>query len=338
MSEDIKVSDLPSIKYYIELKNSVHYGILQNYNKSNSPKEKIDLWITNFKLNMEKYLMNSSEKFSLNSEKRCRDICYLAYDTIQKIYSLRDNIFETHHWKEKIQDFRDKYLISNSYFKCNNIFQYYKSKEKVLDDFCEDSTYIRENNKKIQNSTHCETINENMSNRKTQLMDILLEEERKKIYTVVNNECSIQKLDTIFSPISCIPNEKSPLALDDAGSGVSTDHSPAQEEASGTSLLLPSGAFESEGKHSLEEPTEDGINNAIGLSSIPILGIFAFSFLLYKFTPIGHKFSAYWKKERNVFFNHNDDLANGLLENTSNSSDIYSENNKYNVSYHTEQK
>ncbi|SBS89819.1 PIR protein [Plasmodium ovale] len=335
MSEDIKVSDLPSIKYYIELKNNIDYDILQNYNKSNSPNEKIDIWITNFKLNMEKYLMNFSEKFSLNSDKRCRDICYLAYDTIQKIYSLRDSILETHHWKEKIQDFRDKYLISNSNFICNNIFKYYKAEKKILDDFCEDSKYIREKNNKIQNSIHCESINENMSNRKKQLMDIFLKEKRKEIYTLVNNECSIQKLDTIFSPISCVPNEKSLLALNTAGRGISIDRSPAQEEPSGSPLLLPSGSLESEGQDSLVVPTEEGINNAIGLSSLPILGIFVSSFLLYKFTPIGPKFSVYWRKKRNIFFNHNNDLANELLENTSNSSDIYSENTKYNMSYHT---
>ncbi|SBS92660.1 PIR Superfamily Protein [Plasmodium ovale curtisi] len=337
MSEDIKVSDLPSIKYYIELKNNIDYDILQNYNKSNSPNEKIDIWITNFKLNMEKYLMNFSEKFSLNSDKRCRDICYIAYDTIQKIYSLREHIIETHPWKEKIQDFRDKYLISNPYFKCNNIFKYYKSEKKILDDFCEDSKYIREKNNKIQNSTHCESINENMSTRKKQLMNILLEEKRKDRYTSVNSECSIQKLDTIFLPISCTSNEKSPLALDTAGRGVSTDHSPAREEASGTPLLLPSGSLESEGQVSLEVPTEDGINNAIGLTSLPILGIFVFSFLLYKFTPIEPKFSVYWRKKRNIFFNHNNDLENEILESTSNSSDIYSENTKYNMSYNTVQ-
>lgn len=226
--------------------------------------------------------MNFSEKFSLNSDKRCRDICYLAYDTIQKIYSLRDSILETHHWKEKIQDFRDKYLISNSNFICNNIFKYYKAEKKILDDFCEDSKYIREKNNKIQNSIHCESINENMSNRKKQLMDIFLKEKRKEIYTLVNNECSIQKLDTIFSPISCVPNEKSLLALNTAGRGISIDRSPAQEEPSGSPLLLPSGSLESEGQDSLVVPTEEGINNAIGLSSLPILGIFVSSFLLYK--------------------------------------------------------
>ncbi|SBT52009.1 PIR Superfamily Protein [Plasmodium ovale wallikeri] len=337
MSENIKVSDLPSMKYYMELKNNIDYDILQTYNKSNSPKEKIDIWITNFISNMEKYLMNLPQNFSLNHDKRCRDICYLTNDTIQKILSLRDSPFETYQWKAKIQDFRDKYLISNSSFKCNKICLYNKHEKKFLDDFCEDSNYIREKLNEIQKSDQCKSINENMSTRKNELIDILQKENRKHRYTVVNRECSIQKLETIFSPISCISNEKSPLALDDAGRSVSTDRSPAREEESGAPLLLQADALESEEQDSLAEPTEDGINNAIGLGSLPILGIFVFSFLLYKFTPIGPKFSTYWKKERNVFFNHNDDLANGLLENTSNSSDIYSENNKYNVSYHTAQ-
>ncbi|SBS92858.1 PIR Superfamily Protein [Plasmodium ovale curtisi] len=150
--------------------------------------------------------MEPNTKLLDNKDKRCRDFQYLIFDIKQIILSLKkDEIGKAHIWKEQIVDFHNNY-ITRFPFICNKIHIIDKYDMKMLDDFCEDSAFIKVNLNDIKNSIYCKNIVNHILSRKDNLTNIRKIHERKKNFTKFGDNCSTEFLDNIFSSLVCTPN------------------------------------------------------------------------------------------------------------------------------------
>ncbi|SBT84633.1 PIR protein [Plasmodium ovale] len=335
MNENISESDLPSIKLYNELKDIIEYSTFHNFQKGKTTNTQIVEWITRFKSNIETYLLNPYKDFSLNDDKCCRYFYYLSHDIMQKLFLLSSDIWKINEWKQEIQNFRDKYFRTDSNFKCNKTYRYNNKEGKILDDFCVDSNFIKDKIDEIQKSDKCESIIHNMSSRKNELAEIFEREQKKERYTKFNATCSVEYFESIYPSISCIPTDKHLLA---PGSVREPVHHADGETLQGTPVdqsLFPPGEMRHQIHESLIRQGENGENKVIGLVSLPVIGIVVISFLMYKFTNLGDKFQTYFRKNRSIIINHNDEITNEMLVNTPNFEDAYSENIPYNLLYQT---
>ncbi|SBS99219.1 PIR protein [Plasmodium ovale] len=338
MIEGIRESDLPSIKFELEIKNLMNYKIFESFVKNETIDEEINNWIQSFQTKVEMYLMKLSENPSFDHDKRCKHFNYLINVTISKISSLSDNMFKTSDWSNKIKEWRKKLFSSNPSLKCN-ISNIYDSKKKILSTFCEDSDFIKSKLNDIQNSIHCNSILNNMSTRKDELISVHKRYMRGNGFIIIDNNCSTQYLDTIFTSFTCN------YSVDHVSE--SDSFSPSGKHGGGEKLgkvlmtqpLPSSGSLDNERKGPIKalgesETHNSSSSNYIGLVSLPILGISVLSFLLYKYTPLGSKiYSRFQNKD--IPINEDYEAKDQMLFNISNSNDIYSENMKYNISYQT---
>ncbi|SBT57121.1 PIR Superfamily Protein [Plasmodium ovale wallikeri] len=83
------------------------------------------------------------------------------------------------------------------------------------------------------------------------------------------------------------------------------------------------------------KPSNDSSSDTIGLVSLPIFGVLALSFVLYRYTPLGSKIHASFRNNEDISINKDYEATNEMLSNISKSNDLYSENMQYNVSYQT---
>ncbi|SBT01921.1 PIR Superfamily Protein [Plasmodium ovale curtisi] len=193
----------------------------------------------------------------------------------------------------------------------------------------------------IQNSNNGQSILNNISNRKGGLAIILQEETRKGgDYTIIDNKCGINKLDSIFPSIIC--NSRVEPASEtyahtpssnNFGTGESNDDLVTQLKSS--LEVLPYGRQISPAIPGGSETNNDSSSNIIVLVSLPILGVLALSFLIYKYTPLGSKFHAYYRNKGDIPINQDYEETEQMLSNTPNLNDMYSENMQYNLSYQT---
>ncbi|SBT55182.1 PIR Superfamily Protein [Plasmodium ovale wallikeri] len=102
-----------------------------------------------------------------------------------------------------------------------------------------------------------------------------------------------------------------------------------------TSSSLAHGDQESITVSGASETNNDSSSNSIGLVSLPILGISVLSFLLYKYTPLGSKFHAYFHSKEDNSINPHDEVTEQIMTNTSNFKDVYADNIQYDLSYQT---
>ncbi|SBS91535.1 PIR Superfamily Protein [Plasmodium ovale curtisi] len=334
MEQIISLKDLPSVKFSNELKDRIQYSKLEGYVTGRPTESEINSWIRQFKSIMQEYLMKQNVEFLHNTDKRCFDIRYLTNDIREKILKLKGaEIFGyTFTWKEEIVNFIDD-LIPRTPFKCQKISNFINFNKKILYDFCEDTKYIQDNISNIQNSVYCKSIFNDMSTRKVKLTEIRALDERKGIFTIIDNECSTKNLDHIFPSIDCISTAKhiqesegEKDRLNRAGSRESGEILTAQSRT-------PNGEI-SHKEEAVTVPGENGENNAIGLVSLPILGILVFSFL-YKYTPLRLKFHSYFGNKEDIPVNQDYVTTEQMISDTSNIGDMYSENEHYNLSYQT---
>ncbi|SBT53741.1 PIR Superfamily Protein [Plasmodium ovale wallikeri] len=338
MTKIISEKDLPSIKFDNDAKDRIYYNTLESYIKIIPEDVKIEEWIAQFKTHMEKYLMEPTSEFLLNKDKRCRDFQYLIFDIKQIILNLnKDELGKSHVWKSQIELFHDE-IFTRLPFTCNKIHIIDKSDMKNLDDFCEDSAFIGRNLSKIQKSVHCDNIFRNMSNRKDNLMILRTQDEKKGIFTQINDKCSTQFLESICPSIDC--NSRDKYTLEHGAPAARINHVDTGEASE--RLMTQTRSFEqlkNGGTELLTIPTESETDNSsssnyIGLVSLPILGISVLSLILYKYTPLGSKIYAHFQN-KDIPINEGYEATDQMLFNTSNSNDIYSENIKYNISYQT---
>ncbi|SBT00612.1 PIR Superfamily Protein [Plasmodium ovale curtisi] len=338
MTEGINENHLPSVKFEKDIKERMNYRTLESYTKNVTTDDEINNWIQNFQSKVETYLVDSSKDSSFDHDKRCKHFNYLISVTISKISSLSDNMFKTSDWSNKIKEWRKNLFSSNPSLKCN-ISNIYDSKKKILSTFCEDSDFIKSKLSDIQNSIHCNSILNNMSTRKDELISVHERYMRGKGFISIDNKCSTQYLDTIFTSFTCN------YSVDRVSE--SDSFSPSGKHGGGEKLgkvlmtqPLPfSGGLDNERKGPIKglgesETHNSSSSNSIGLVSLPILGISVLSIILYKYTPLGSKIYAHFQN-KDIPINEDYEATDQMLFNISNSNDIYSKNMKYNISYQT---
>ncbi|SBS91200.1 PIR protein [Plasmodium ovale] len=325
MSVSISVNDLPSVKFENELKKITNYYTFETYAKAFTSEEAIDNWITNFKQNAEQYLTVSYNNSSFNHEKRCKDFNFLITNTISKLVSLSYGFVKEPQRAEDIRQWRKTYFSANPKFMCKEEKKYRSQDIKTLDNFCEDSEFIKQNMNKIKKK-ECESIYDNISLRKNKLVAIHTKQMRGNSTLEINSSCNTKILESIFPIIDC-------NSIDENESKPNEDHNSSNlleirdESASPTQRSLHGEALPTTG--------EGGKNNTIALVSLPILGILVFSFLFYRYTPFGSKFHEYFRNKQDISINKNDEVTDQMLSGTSQYNDIYSENMQYNLSYQT---
>ncbi|SBT57910.1 PIR Superfamily Protein [Plasmodium ovale wallikeri] len=326
MSAGISENDLPSVKFENELKKNTNYYEFEDYRKGITSEESIDIWITNFKQKAEQYLTVSYNNSSFNKEKRCNDFNSFITNTISKLFLLSYGVANAHQRAQDIKQWRKNYFIANHKFMCNEEKQYESDDIKTLDNFCEDSAFIKENRNNIKRKVDCDNINNNMSSRKTQLRRIHNMNARGGGTLEINNHCNTGNLEILYSSINCnsiIENES---------------RSDSVHNTADTLQMRHGSSYPNErSPHDESSPTtgESGKNNTIALASLPVLGILIISFLFYRYTPFGSKFHEYFRNKQDISINGNDEVTEEMLSGTSQYNDIYSENMQYNLSYQT---
>ncbi|SBS91609.1 PIR Superfamily Protein [Plasmodium ovale curtisi] len=326
MPMSISVNDLPSVKFENELKKNTNYYEFERYKKGFTSEDAIDTWITNFKQKAEQYLTDSYNNSSFNIEKRCKDFNSLITNTISKLGSLSYDFSKTAQRRQNIREWRKRYFNDNPDFMCDEHKKHSGSNIKTLDNFCEDSAFIKEKRNNIKRKVDCENINNNMSSRKAQLRRIHDMNARGGRTLEIDSKCNTNILESVFPIIDC-------NSIDENESKPHGDHNPSD-------LLKIRGELESSTEISphggvLQTIIESGKNNTIALASLPVLGILVISFLFYRYTPFGSKFHAYFRNKEDISINDNDKVTDQILSGTSQYNDIYSENVQYNLSYQT---
>ncbi|SBT02626.1 PIR Superfamily Protein [Plasmodium ovale curtisi] len=302
MSVSISVNDLPSVKFEHELKKIANYNTFEDYTKGFTAEDAIDIWINNFKKNVEQYLTDSYNNSSFNNEKRCKDFNSLITNTLSKLGSLSDNP----------DSMCDEYKTHSG------------SDIKFLDNFCEDSEFIKQNMNKIKKKEECESIYDNVFSRKNKLIAMHTKEMRGGRSLEIDSNCNTKNLESIFPSINCNSineNESRPDAVHNAADTLQMRYGSA----------YPNERSSNDG--ALSYAAESGKNNIIALVSLPVLGILVSSFLFYRYTPFGSKFHAYFRNKEDISINENFEVTDQMLSDTSKYDDIYSENMQYNLPY-----
>ncbi|SBT57957.1 PIR Superfamily Protein [Plasmodium ovale wallikeri] len=227
---------------------------------------------------------------------------------------------------QEIKQWRNSYFSANPKFMCNEEKQYGSHDIKTLDNFCEDSEFIKKNLNNIIKKEECESIYDNISRRKNKLVAIHTREMRGNRILEIDSKCNAKILESIFPIIDCNSineNELIPDSVHHAADNLQMRHGSAYpNERSPHGEALPTTG-------------ESGKNNTIALASLPVLGILVFSFLFYRYTPFGSKFHEYFRNKQDISINGNDEVTEQMLSGTSQYNDIYSENMQYNLSYQT---
>ncbi|SBT57176.1 PIR Superfamily Protein [Plasmodium ovale wallikeri] len=335
-SSKVSKNDLPSVKFDKEIKDIIQYSVLEGYLTVYPSDEEINEWISQFKSNMEQYLAEPNWGRLPNRDKRCRDFYYITNDIKQKILMINGKDYgKKHNWKNEIEHFSNNYFFPTPSYKCEKISLIYDNNMKMLDDFCEDSAFIKGKLDDIQNSVFCQIIFNEMFTRKGNVIKIQEYDERKQIYTEVYSTCSTKNLDIIYQVIDCNSTSEYESKTNDVGEAdthvVSQELGGAQRDA----LLSPIRELLDDGEESLIMTGDSGENNTIGLVSLPIFGVLALSFLLYKYTPLGSKFHNYFRNNKDISIKQDYEETDQILSNTSKLNDTYSENMEYNLSYQT---
>ncbi|SBT55715.1 PIR Superfamily Protein [Plasmodium ovale wallikeri] len=335
MATDITINDLPSEIFYKELKRNLDYDTLENYVKNYPGEEVINNWLPELKSKIEKYFSSKPKEFLQHNVKLCRDLNYFMCDIVQKIYSLNSNLNVMHTWGFDTKNYIKEYFNDKHDFNCSVNFEYllYSPNMKLLDDFCEDSKFIKGKRSIIQNNDQCQSIFENMSTRKAKLKELRKTEERKNKFSKISVNCSMQDLDSIYEGITCASKTKH-LAQSIGVDGVTTHaNSHTSGEASRIDILPSLSEHPHEAHESSSELTENRTNAFFALIFLPILGILLFSSFLYKFTPFGTKFNEYFRKKKYIYINQDNDEINNFFTNTIKFKDTYSENMHHKISY-----
>lgn len=269
------------------MKTSINYDRLQNFNKNITPHEDIKLWVDEFIINTGIYLKKPHFNELIKSDKGCNDFNYLIEQIKQRIISLFDKPWESLPLTEKIKDLKENFFSNNTDLTCKKNDMYLNHSLKPLYDFCEDEIFIKSKLSEIQKSSQCEQIIADMSERKVMLkpqQEIL---KRQIISTRIRNiSCDPAILDDMFPFFNCTPSTVPPLISGTFATVSNHSHGEESAERLRTGSSYSFGELIDTGQETIiipesSEPSS-GSSNAIGLVSLPILGVCVCSFLLYK--------------------------------------------------------
>ncbi|SBS98969.1 PIR Superfamily Protein [Plasmodium ovale curtisi] len=334
MEQSIKVSDLPSVKFNENLKRSIDYDTFQGYSKIETTEETIDNWINGFKSKIEEYLMKSSHEFSTNN-KRCKDLNYFIKYILNKIDSLSDNMLKRSMWSKQIKKFTYNNFSSVPGFTCKENNIYSPPNVKNFFDFCEDNDYIQAHINEVGKSKECQSIIDHMSAKKNTLIGMKDTIERRSHLYPMTNTCTPSIIDSVYPTFECTSYAKQGLELNDNGSHGNHSDGHTVEGISTAESITPSKEVSHDRQESSSHSEGNDSNYAIGLVSLPVIGISVFAFLLYKFTPFRSMLHSYFKNKFITPINHDDEATDEMLSNTPHLNDMYSENMQYNLSYQT---
>ncbi|SBT56897.1 PIR Superfamily Protein [Plasmodium ovale wallikeri] len=207
MGTSIKLSDLPSRKFD-GLKSSINYDILQNY-ATKTASYADNHWIDEFTTKIEEYLRKQSLNELIKNDKGCKDFNNITQNIKDKISSLiKDNGIQFF-LINKINSWRDNYISLNIDLKCDKQNNYWYRELKHFYDFCEDKIFIETKISDIQKSEECDSIIQNINQRRDALKKNQPIFQRKIGFRSIDNmPCSHTILDNTFSFITCMPSSQ----------------------------------------------------------------------------------------------------------------------------------
>ncbi|SBS80926.1 PIR Superfamily Protein [Plasmodium ovale curtisi] len=295
---------LPSQKHDLELGRGIRYGIFKKFVSIKFVKG-IQKWISNFPQHLNNYLKQQVKSWPKNdSSKRCRDLNYILDNINYKLNELK--IYELVRGAHEIDVFAIKTIPTYKELKCARTFSKVDNKlthiRKLLDNLCEDASYIQTNIKEIKNRGICRKIISNIEKR----IDILTRAfsdtsiSTNKFFKF-KDSCTIENITNILKPISCTI-EHEPLAVPIMGNReraslikVEVKGQPSEAEAEDEDALakpfsqhVPFGDDPEPGEVeeylSEDESSPHLKTTSIGLS---VSGAIAAGLFLYKTTPLG---------------------------------------------------
>ncbi|SBT01938.1 PIR Superfamily Protein [Plasmodium ovale curtisi] len=156
---NLKLDDLPTIKFYNELSTRGKFDLIDNNVEAYTISKNINEWITSFKNEIGNFIKNTTEWKGGIPGKRCRDWHYYINFVKDKINDLKEDNTEIKlQWLEEIDKFSQEILNYNNVLECttddkNDYANIYK---KWFDDLCENCYYINDNLENINISSHCQ--------------------------------------------------------------------------------------------------------------------------------------------------------------------------------------
>ncbi|SBT56992.1 PIR Superfamily Protein [Plasmodium ovale wallikeri] len=207
MGTSIKLSDLPSRKFD-GLKNSINYDILQNYaTKTTSYID--DPWIDEFTTNIDNYLRNQSVSELIKNDKCCKDFNNITQNIKDKISSLVKDKGTQFFLLDKVNKWRDNFFSLHPDLKCDKQNNYWYRELNDFYDYCEDNIFIEAKIGDIQKSEECDSIIQNINQRRDALKKNQPIFQRKIGFRSIDNmPCSHTILDNTFSFITCMPSSQ----------------------------------------------------------------------------------------------------------------------------------
>ncbi|SBT73327.1 Plasmodium vivax Vir protein, putative [Plasmodium ovale] len=304
MSEEISIDNLPSNKYYNELKKSIEYQKIDDIINNKISISEANTWVTNFYTLSPQYLNNyPSEPSDKNPSKRCRDFVYILNaikGKINKSTLFQDNTYVN----ENIDNFINGTLISYGYDNCSTNLSTYEedtiNNRKRLDDLCEDATYVKSKLNDIYSSSNCKDIENHFIKEISELKTLYkLHFDKYLDFLQYYKFTSFDELEGIIQKIKC-----------------NSDH------AVGSSLAR-------QGTHETYQFPVKYIPIVIIIS---LMGILFILFFLYKNTPVGPWLKTKIKKKTKIWNILSNEVENEMLEENSEYIPTKS-HNEYNVLY-----
>ncbi|SBS80952.1 PIR Superfamily Protein [Plasmodium ovale curtisi] len=270
---------LPSEKYDIVLRKGVYYDVLRSFIKLKDIK-KIKTWLFYFQKHFDAYIQNQLKAWSEgDGDKRCRDVNYILDVINEKIKGIKEYKFDLD--LHKMNSTAEFILIKHPNLKCKrnsyvNMGNKYINIRKLLDNFCEDSNYIRNHIEDYKQKGICKDIISKITSNKDHLNQQLSDgiDHANKLFQI-SSDCTIDNINSMLESITCNSESADFSATARAGAEKDLENEEFGEEA---------GAEEIQQYLSESESSSNIKSTAIGLS---LSGVVATGLLLYRTTPLG---------------------------------------------------
>ncbi|SBS95876.1 PIR Superfamily Protein [Plasmodium ovale curtisi] len=301
MESVITLNDLPSKKYYDELKDLLCYDEMISSVTYEDGKAFVNKWTSDLNNHLTRYLdqyeLNTSTS---NGSKRCRVLIHILDNIIKEIRE--SDHYVSYDFTEKTIDISINSVVRP--YGCdtssrNSVEEKEVTENKMLiDDFMEDIKYIRDNSSQINNSPHCQDILSYINTQNT-MVNILLSQYKEKysIVLTLHDESIVQNYDNIVKKIICTSSE-------------SKDYL---------------------GEESSNQSQHSG-GNASTIAAISLPGISLIFFFLYKFTHLGTLFNNRIGKKIKLW-NHVYEEPNKILDDNTEYIHTNTNNEEYNILY-----
>ncbi|SBT83868.1 PIR protein [Plasmodium ovale] len=320
---NLKLDDLPTIKFYNELSTRGKFDLIDNNVEAYTISKNINEWITSFKNEIGNFLKNTTEWKGGIPGKRCRDWHYYINFVKDKINDLKEDNTEIKlQWLEEIDKFSEEILNYNNVLECttddkNDYANIYK---KWFDDLCENCYYINDNLENINISSHCQEYFSYLLENKS-ILDSFIEAGNVD-FVYKSTSCDIQDIGDSITLINCPPSQ----SLVDL------------KTISNPELLSIYTGF-LRGPKKLSSAMSRYINggnvrifNIIIPAISSTLGIFLIIFLLFKCTSFSSGSCKSILRKRNDEYKIEEEMYE-LSENTSEHNFMYSGNRPYHITY-----